>query len=427
MLKQLQKLSTSQGLIQSLYTVFGNAVASGLSGIAMILISRKLGPSEFGEFSVGFSLILILISINSLGLNVVLLQHIPRLKTILARNKLTSYTLWLKLKAYLLISAAVLAIGYLYVFNIYPHRLITVISLVALLGVLLYEHMLTNLQALHRFWMAVVINLIQSSTKLFIALALFFDNTKSAAVALALYSVGPFIPALIWRRFFPQDTTLILKSDFATEKKLTWSIMKHSALGLMVVGISDYVDVLFVRGYLSAYETGLFGGVSKIAMFVMLFAYSLGNVLYPRVARYQLKTDIKGYVGKALLISVLAVLGFIAFIPFAQLAIQLTVGPEYVSAWAVLVILMAAAFLTIAIVPLQALFYSFEAPWYFSATGFIQLVVVMIGNGFFVPMYGLEAAAWTRLMSRVVLLLVTIVMAWFMYRKKYQLSSEHEA
>src|SRR5258708_5698349 len=78
MLHHLQKLRQSDGLRQSLITVVGNTFATGLSAVALILISRMLGPIQFGEFSVGFALIMILNRLNDIGLNTTITKFASR-------------------------------------------------------------------------------------------------------------------------------------------------------------------------------------------------------------------------------------------------------------------------------------------------------------------------------------------------------------
>lgn len=64
----------SQGLQQTALTVVGNMAGTALSAVALIIISRILGPSEFGQFSVGFAIVLILIKVNDVGLSAIVLK-----------------------------------------------------------------------------------------------------------------------------------------------------------------------------------------------------------------------------------------------------------------------------------------------------------------------------------------------------------------
>lgn len=124
------------------------------------------------------------------------------------------------------------------------------------------------------------------------------------------------------------------------------------------------------------------------------------------------------------MIAVASVIGFLLFLPFSGMIINLTIGPAYADGQLILNILMAASFLTVAVVPFMALFFSLDAPWYFSVTGIMQLLVIVLGNVIFVPMFGLEAAAWTRLASRMIFLVVTVCLAAYYYRRKMNTETE---
>lgn len=89
--KKLIGLLSSQGLRQSFVVVVGNTAATAISAIALIVISRLLGPSAFGEFSVGFAVVLIMIRFCDLGLNSALQKYIPRADTSARQNALFSF------------------------------------------------------------------------------------------------------------------------------------------------------------------------------------------------------------------------------------------------------------------------------------------------------------------------------------------------
>ena len=148
-----------------------------------------------------------------------------------------------------------------------------------------------------------------------------------------------------------------------------------------------------------------------------MIAYSLGTVLYPRVAQYKSREVLRSYLKKAGLILLATVAGFICFIPLGKLAILLTIGPEYIAGLSVLYILVGAACISIASVPFAALFFSFTADWYFSVGGVLQLIIILVANAYFIPLYGLEAAAWARLGTKLVFFFFTISVGSILYNR----------
>jgi O-antigen/teichoic acid export membrane protein len=213
-----------------------------------------------------------------------------------------------------------------------------------------------------------------------------------------------------------------LNQNFSTQQRLVRSLATHSAIGTISLGVIDNIDILFVQAYLNTYEAGLLGGVSRIALLFNLMAYSLSTVLNPRAAKYRQFPDVLNFFKKSWVVTGLSAVGFALFLPFTRHVIQFSIGPEYLPGTFILTILMAAAFITIAAVPFTALFFSLDVPWYFSLSGLAQLVIILVGNAVFVPEYGLAAAAWTRLGAKIFLLVFTILLIVWIFRKQHQKS-----
>ncbi len=419
----IHSLKASTGLKQSLVTVVGNTFATGISAVALILISRLLGPVQFGQFSVAFAIVLILTRLNDAGLNATLLRFAGGKDDRENTSYIFAYTLRLKL----MVSVVILSLGLLLTPVMvqvlhFSQPLLLYLAVILSVATTWYEHLLAMLQSLHRFNQAVLINAMQSSSKLAGLLVLWGAGQALALPIFSWYMFAPFVPFLFVRQLLPRWLTWPSVLNKAELNQAVMDMARHSAVGFITAGLIENVDILFVQRYLSPFETGLMGGVSRIAMMMSLVAYSLGNVLYPRVARYQSREDLAPYLKKAAIVAGAAVLGWLAFLPFAKWSIIFTIGQEYVSGISILVILTAASFLTIATVPFLALFYSLKANWYFSVSGVLQLVIVLVGNGLFVPDYGLEAAAWTRLVTRLFLFGFTAGLALKLYHQKYAAS-----
>jgi O-antigen/teichoic acid export membrane protein len=420
LVSQASRLSQSEGLRQSLITVVGNFGATGVSAVALILISRLLGPVQFSEFSVGFAVLLILNRINDVGLNAAVLKFAGGTQDKPTITRIVGYTTKIKaLVSVALVSGCLLLTPALVKFLNFQQPVILYAAVVLSLFSTWYEHLLAVLQATHRFTAAVVANLLQSSTKLVVVVLLWGLGLSSSITIFVSYMVAPVIPVMLFRWLTPSWLKVSLPKQNITEHSALWAMARHSAVGFIAAGMIENIDILFVQRYLSPFETGLMGGVSRIAMMILLVAYSLGNVLYPRVARYQQVTHMRKYIRKAMAMIVVALIGYLVFIPFGELSILLTIGSDYVAGVDILYILVAASFLTVATIPFQALFYSFKADWYFSLSGIAQLLIIIIGNWWFVPEYGLEAAAWTRLASRLLLFVMTFSTGMWLYYQHY--------
>jgi len=414
-----QQLRDSSGFRQTVITVVGNFLATGISAITIILISRLLGPTQFGVFSVGFAIVLILSKICDAGLNATLLKFASDRSEVQKNNELFSFILKIKivLTGVVALLGLVLTPTLARIIHFEQPEIILLAFLLAGFSVW-YEQLITMLQASHRFSQAVLANLYQSTAKLIgIGLLVIFGFKGSISI-FAWYMLAPLIPVLVAKNLLLKTTKLNLTQNFSHHSSLVWQMAKHSGVGFVAAGLIENIDVLFVQRYLSTYETGLLGGVSRISMMLLLIAYSMGNVLYPRVAQYKDVATLKKYLKKATIVMVISLLSFFLFIPFTRWSIFLTIGPEYLAGTKILLILAASSFLTIAAIPFLALFYVFKEDWYFSVSGVGQLVILVIGNYFFVPIYGLEAAAWSRLLCKVFFFTFTVGLALLIYHRE---------
>ncbi len=414
------KLRQSEGLRHSLVTITSYAFASGFSALAVILISRLLGPVAFADFSVAFSLSLILNRFNDLGLSIAMQKIVGGEWR---HGKINAY-LSVLLRYRLIISVLVLLIGVFFSGHLAALLHISNLWLIPLtfissLPVTYFESGQVMLQSLAQFRLAAYNYLLPSLLKFLIALGLYLAQVANVPLLLVIYGFSC-LPAWIiaeWRK--PSWIRYQLLQSFPKEEGKILQVLRHAALGLLAAGIIDNIDIIFAKHYLSAYEAGLLAGVNRIAMLLYVVAYSLANVLNPRVTAYFRQKDMRAFLKKAWGISVLAILGFFLTLPLAPTLIYWTIGPEYLSGVDSLVVLLAVGYLSILIVPFAALFYAFKSNSYFSLSALVQLVIMLAGNFLFVPDYGLHASVYTRLIARVALLLLTWYLLWVSYRREF--------
>ncbi len=412
----------SVGLRQSFINIAGSVIASGLAALALMLVSRFLGPEYFGQFSTAFALTLILMRLNDLGLSTATSKLVPAAANPAQKKGLLSLIFRFRLAlSGLIIVAGVICSQFL------PNYLLTANPALILLAFLLtapmafFEHTQFSLQALQKFKLSALLNSGQGFLKLLFVMPLILvilDKGVSSFLVLLIFVVYVSAPALITLlaaaikpKAMPLHIELPTDINLKQLRLQIWNIARHAGLGLLAAGIIENIDIIFVQAVLSDYQAGLLGGVTRIALLLYTVGYALGNVLNPRAARYTNWENMRRFWQKAWLIVGLCVIGFVFTVLLTEPLIFYTIGPEYLAAADVLRILLAAGFVTVAVMPFIAMFYAFDKPWYFSVSGLVQLIIVLAGNLLFVPVYGLPAAAWTRLTARIVLLIMTAFLA----------------
>lgn len=420
MLKTFSNISISKGVFQSLLTIFGSLIASGFSALSLILIGRYLGPERFGEFSVGFAILLILVRLNDLGMTNIVQRYAAQESDTTKINRIFSLATKIRLiGAGIIIVVGLLSSQWLASVMNFPQPTIIYLAFILSTATTFYEHFQAMLQSLHKFVASSLVNILQAVAKFIGALILTVVTNGATLPIFSWYVFAPAIPVFLFSLFLPKWVQIHIQQDFSVEFDRIKKLTLHSSIAIIAAGIIENIDVLFVQSYLNTYEAGLLGGVSRIALLFSIAAYALSSVLNPRVAKYQDKQHLISFIKKGTLLALISMFGFLVFVPFSQLILHFTIGDQYLPALGILNILVAASFLTVALVPFIALFFSFDNPYYFSLSGILQLLIIIAGNMIFVPLYGLEATAWTRLVSRIVVFIFTIVFAYYAFKKTY--------
>lgn len=418
----IAKWRHSEGLRHSALTVSSYALASGFSALAVILISRLLGPTSFADFSVAFSLSLILNRLNDFGLNTVIQKFIG---AEFRQRKISSY-LSLILKYRLVLSVSISLVGLLLAEQLafylqIDNPVLIPLAFIFSLSVTYFESAQITLQSLGKFRLAAYNYLLPSLLKFSLAIFVYFWQIHDTALILSLYLLST-LPSLILAEFLkPRWIRYQLEQNFSKEQPKVLGLLQHSAFAVVTAGIIENIDILFAKHYLTAYETGLLAGVNRIAMLLYVVAYALASVLNPRVAAYRKRPNFDAFLKKAWQIALAALVGFVLLLPLTPLLIDWTIGPAYLAGSEILVILLAAGCLSIAVVPFIATFYAFRDNRFFSQSAWLQLVIVLIGNLYFVPQLGLIASVYTRLIARSALLLFTWLLLWRNYRREFGL------
>lgn len=414
-------IKSSKGVQQAILNIFGNYIAAFISALSIILISRNLGPTIFGEFSAAFSLGLIFSKINDFGVTIAT-QKFASQSTNKNETKsfiIFGYKIKIVVSIFLVIISIFLANFFKNIFN-FSNIFIAPISIILSLSITYYDQLIATLLATHSFVKAIIVNISQASFKLISAILFTYIFKFQLIPILFLFTAAPAIPMLFKKYFEPK---WYRKVEFAqislNNRDLFINMAKHSALLVFTTGIIDSVGVLFVKNYLNSYQAGLLGGISRISLLFILIGTSLSQVLFNRVSRYTKKNDLQKYILKTFFLSILIILTYFLILPILPFLIKFSIGSDYLIALNTMRFLLASVFIYILSVPYTALFYSFNKNNYFSLSGVIQLLILIVSSYLLIPTYGIIGSAYSQIITRFVLLLFTIIYALLVYKKKY--------
>jgi len=412
----------SEGLKSVIWMSVGNVGATVLSALAMIIFSRALGPINFGIFSVLFSLLLILSRVGDLGLNISIQRHIAQNK---GNQKLINKFIRVGSSLKLILTALIFLAGIVSsglittsILALPPENTVYVLLVFCFsLGVIFYEYITAVLQAIQSFSFSILCNWVQSSTKLVLAFISLIFHELSLLVITILYLFAPVLGGIVGFAKIPLTAFMPLWDKNIVSKII--SVSRWTGIAIIAATAADNLDIIIVQNFLSSYDTGLYSAATKIASVASLFSFSLGTVLNVRVASYKDPANLRSYIKKATLLSLLSFVAISSLSIISHPAISLTVGSEFIGAASTLKILLVGTAILTATSPFVALFYLIDQPVYFALSGIIGTVLLVSGDLMLIPQHGLIGAAYARLIMRAVVLLFTLWYAKISFQKHY--------
>lgn len=412
------------GLFSILVLGSGNVLGTVISAVALILFSRYMGPTEFGLFSAAFAAMQITIRLSDLGTNMAVERSIARVhdqKNNLA-DRYMRVAFWFKIFMFTFAMVVAWFIApwitqsFLHIDDLGLIRLAFILSF----STIFFEYSTAVFQSTHRFAQVARITIAQATGKLLFGLIFIWQGMLHSTTALLVYGLMPGIGALLgWKGKIL--STFSLPSTWKKDLQLILSVAKWTSIAAISATIADNIDTLLVQSYMSSFDTGIWSGASRIATFAGVIGWTIGSVLSVRVARYKDPKHLNEYLSKAWKLSLLVLFVLLLSIPFASLAIRLTIGSAYMDSTVPLQILLLATGISGATAPYIALFYLFDKPQYYAIAGIIQTVLLIGGDILFIPTHGLIGAAYVRVLVRVVVIIFTL---WYVQRSYRQFLSQ---
>lgn len=417
----IKSLSQSPGLRQSAILSGGNILSTGISAISIILLSRFMGPEEFGAFSVAFALSMLTTKIFDFGLNMSLQKYIAQSHPHHPDQINGLATLGVKVKAagsvLILASALIFSSALVAALNLSDNTAIVILGIG--LGVIVYwfDFLAFLFQGLSLFTSAALLASIQALTKVAVIIALIASGSLSAFTTYLGYGLAPITGILAG--LFMLKGKISLKSTLNQGlKRQLVRMTKFTAVLSISAALTDYLDILMVQKLTSQYETGLYSAATRITLLIAVVAFSINSVLNTRVSKYTQTATMIRYLKKASLFALISCLSIILLLPFSKLFLLITAGAAYFPADPALKYLLASGLLMLATAPLASVFYGIELPGYFAVSGVVQVSTLVLFNLILVPELGITGAGLARLLMRACVLLVTVLYIIYAVKRK---------
>ena len=386
------KSKTLQDLLKVLS---GNIVAQGIGFLAIIIISRDLGPEQYGIFSLLLAIFTVSIQVSDFGVSTSYVKYVSE-NLSKAKEIFVTVILSKVILSLLVISTLYFSSGLISDFffeSIEYQRLIKIIA-IAILFHAFFSVIVSHFQAVQDFKVFVYLNIAHHFLKLFSVIIITFAFSQEKHLEYFLFTYAFAVVALILAISLKNYRLLkyIKQFDFnyfiQIYKLGFWVFL--SSLAVMVI---MRLDIMMLQKMSSSLEVGYYSVAMNLAMIFPLITASLVTTLLPKMDDFLKNHTVKEYVKRVLaktkyVIAVLIIMELLS--PFV---IKLLFGEQYGESISVFQILLVAFTFGVIVNPISLVMYSINKAYLLTIMNWVQLPLNYFGNLLLIPIWEADGAA----------------------------------
>ncbi|EKE04300.1 MAG: hypothetical protein ACD_20C00087G0005 [uncultured bacterium] len=403
----IQRLLKSSTVKDLSILFFESIMTRGLNFIIILILTRLLGPSDYGKYSFIFVSMAFCSAIFDFGMENTAVRFSNKEK----QEKNSIFGLYFLVKSIILTTAIFTLI--LFGENIFialnKGDIIEYIPylIIGLAGESLLFVNDTYLQAMQQFKLRAVINTSRYIISLMYISILAFNNLLMLKYVFYMY----LIPLGISLFFLPRYISFL--TSFFKQKlrrNLLIEIFNYEKwmLNICVSGnVLSRIDFFMLSFWVNYSLLGIYNAAFQLSSFVSFLPYIFGKVMLPKVSN--LKNDkIFNFTRKT--IPPVLVLSFliILFIPITGIIVPLLFGNEYIASVPILQILLLAFTIAFITVPFEQALYSLGKPKFIAAGKYLQILIIVILNIIMIPKFGILWAAINVAIGRLIMAVILI-------------------
>lgn len=400
----------------------GTTVRIGLNFLTGILITRSLGPADFGIYSV------LLAATSLIGVAVDFGLTEAAIKTIavawsssrIEAVRQSRLFFWLRLTLAGLGVALSLIFGPLivtYLLQMPDHFWLFTLALVGVVTTTLSGSVNAILQAIGKFSQISMVLIVSSGCSLVLAVALALLGQLNLITALLGVSAGTsFVGFFVGYRALPADWPS--PASFVSRPTLEPGWQKSAGalfrfggwLWLANIGkvLIAYLDMFLVNLWLDPITVGLYALALGLSRRAEIVNHSLYTVLLPMASALKTGQAIGSYLYRGLVRSALVSLLLLSLIPVSEWLIPFVYGGEFASAVRLFQLLLGLAIFDILTLPPLLLIYTFERSSVAALAEGLRVVVLVGVSLWLVSSWGVFGIIVAKFAAKVVGVVVTL-------------------
>ena len=384
----------------------GNIVAQVIGFISTVIITRNLGPEDYGVFSLLLALFTVAVQLSDFGISTSYVKYASKDK--IRAKKLFKLIIIVKVFLSIFIVFIVQNTSSFVAENLFENRKFENLINITAFAILfhgLFTLVLAYYQSMEKFkifaYLSVFHNVIKAIS--IIILTIIFAEKASVESYYYIYSysaVMALLVAIIFLRKDFLDKESFIKEDF----EIVWSIYKMGFwvfLSSISVIIMMRLDLMMLKNLDSTLEVGLYSAGLSLAMILPLMSASLTTVLFPKMDRFLNALTINQYIYKILEnLKYIIIFAFIVIFA-APMLVPFMFGDDYDGAISVFQILVVGFSVSMILNPVSLVLYSINKSHILTVVNWIQLPLNFVGNLIMIPILSADGAALSSVLIRV--------------------------
>lgn len=386
-----------------------------------IAVSRIIGPSSFGLFSVALTFYLACFDIFGLGIE----QGIVRFVSLHeSKGEFSDSAKYIRLAFKIRLGTSVLMFVLalfasrplaVYVFNNPDLTNLLVIVFLGQSVALLMSLVVSIYQAFQNFLAFSLMYAITGFVRLALTIILVLVNNVNAQSLLTVFVFSPITTFLLGIYFLPKK--YFKTKDTPDTLKNLYNFSKWIVLWGVTATIHTKLDIFMIVRFLGDYATGIYSAASRLTLGIIWINSSIVQVLTPKYTRHQSKEELIHLIKKAILgISPLVILIIIAII-LSPIIIPIIYTKLYDESIIILQLLLLGMIFFLLSTPCMVSLSALGKSKVIGIISLVQLPIVFISNLILLPKFGISGAAITTIVSNLFVFLVSGVYVFLELKK----------
>lgn len=387
------KANTKFSLINDVSIVFiENLLTKALNFIAITILAKELGPSDYGKYSVVYVSVLFLSALLDFGMENTAIRFSSKSRN--DRNSIFGFYLLTKI-IILLITIVSMTIIQRKLMILINKPELSLFYWYFVLGLLVESLMFVNdtyLQAIQEFKMRAIINVGKFLAILITIITMIKVNKLILTNVFLLYFITLAIILIFIKNYYEfLNSFFINKVDKELIKKI-FTYQKWMFILSIINNLLTRIDFFLVSRHETYENIGIYNVAVQLATITLLFPIALNKVLLPKITSID-KSELYPYASKILKIMVVLAIIAMPFILLVKPIIPMVLGSKYISSILVCQILLLSSLVHFVSVPLDQTMYALGKVKYITIGNFSQILLNIILGELLIPIYGIIIAA----------------------------------